>query len=339
MADTRMWQQTRQQSTEQMLPSSTPRQSYIPHVMGEQPHFIVKPDLQNTGDFPSIGNEAKIATVDSSGKSKVGSIWQPETQQSIQPGHTSVPSSTAVSELHAHESERQDRLFKKHGDGVTAFTGGSAGSVASEGAVGEHQAGNAAPDSASTVVSAVPKRKFRERAVPTTRVGRALSFAGLGAGLAWGAAQDAITAAVTPPDPSGRSRPVLSERNARLLANALCRMRGAALKIGQMLSIQDEDLMPPQVAAALEQVRQSADAMPRRQLEATLKEELGSDWQSRVAHFDWEPSAAASIGQVHKAQLHDGRDIAMKIQYPGASSDWYPQPGLEMCYSCSLCNS
>jgi hypothetical protein len=73
-----------------------------------------------------------------------------------------------------------------------------------------------------------------------------------------------------------------------------------------------------QVAAALETVRQSADAMPRRQLEATLREELGSDWHSLVAEFDWEPSAAASIGQVHKAQLHDGRTIAMKIQYPGA---------------------
>ena len=77
-------------------------------------------------------------------------------------------------------------------------------------------------------------------------------------------------------------------------------------------------MMPPQVAAALEQVRQSADVMPRRQLETALREELGDNWETLVAEFDWEPSAAASIGQVHKARLHDGRQVAMKIQYPGA---------------------
>ena len=65
------------------------------------------------------------------------------------------------------------------------------------------------------------------------------------------------------------------------------------------------------------QVRQQADVMPRQQLEATLSTQLGSNWQSRVASFEWEPAAAASIGQVHRAVLHDGRSVAMKIQYPG----------------------
>jgi aarF domain-containing kinase len=164
----------------------------------------------------------------------------------------------------------------------------------------------------------LPKRKFRERAVPSSRMSRAFGFAGMGAGLAWGAASDAVTSAFTGGSDGQGGRAVLSEANARRLANGLCRMRGAALKIGQMMSIQDEDMMPPQVAAALEQVRQSADVMPRGQLEATLTEELGDDWRSKVAEFEWEPSAAASIGQVHKARLHDGRQVAMKIQYPGA---------------------
>ena len=84
-------------------------------------------------------------------------------------------------------------------------------------------------------------------------------------------------------------------------------------------SIQDEDMMPPQVAAALEQVRQSADVMPRHQLETTMREELGENWEKLVAEFDWEPSAAASIGQVHRARLHDGRQVAMKVQYPGTN--------------------
>eukprot|EP00892_Ulva_mutabilis_P001014 jgi/Ulvmu1/10913/UM007_0090.1 len=165
----------------------------------------------------------------------------------------------------------------------------------------------------------IPKRKFRERQVPSSRIGRAAGFAGLGAGLVWGAATDAVTRALGPVS-AQQGAGMLSEANAQRLANALCRMRGAALKIGQMMSIQDEDVLPPAVAAALEKVRQQADVMPRHQLEAALAEQLGADWQSRVATFDWEPSAAASIGQVHKATLHDGREIAMKVQYPGVAN-------------------
>jgi aarF domain-containing kinase len=90
----------------------------------------------------------------------------------------------------------------------------------------------------------------------------------------------------------------MTEDNAERLANALCRMRGAALKLGQMISIQDENVLPPQFQAALERVRAGADVMPRRQLEKVLREQLGADWESRVAEFDFNPMAAASIGQV-----------------------------------------
>lgn len=100
----------------------------------------------------------------------------------------------------------------------------------------------------------VPKRKFREREVPSSRLGRAVGFAGLGAGLVWGAATDAVSRALGPASTHDGSG-MLSEANAQRLANALCRMRGAALKIGQMMSIQDDDVLPPAVAAALEKVR------------------------------------------------------------------------------------
>jgi aarF domain-containing kinase len=90
----------------------------------------------------------------------------------------------------------------------------------------------------------------------------------------------------------------MTEDNAERLANALCRMRGAALKLGQMISIQDENVLPPQFQAALERVRAGADVMPRRQLEKVLRDQLGVDWESRVAEFDYTPLAAASIGQV-----------------------------------------
>jgi len=112
----------------------------------------------------------------------------------------------------------------------------------------------------------------------------------------------------------------VSESNAERLAAALCRMRGAALKLGQMVSIQDEALLPPTLAKALERVRAGADVMPRRQLEAQLVSQLGPRWHEQVSDFDWRPSAAASIGQVHRAVLKkDGRQIAIKVQYPGVA--------------------
>lgn len=74
---------------------------------------------------------------------------------------------------------------------------------------------------------------------------------------------------------------------------------------------------PTQIQSALERVRAGADVMPRSQLEGQLVAELGRDWSNSLASFDFTPRAAASIGQVHAAQMHDGTQVAMKIQYPG----------------------
>ncbi len=107
--------------------------------------------------------------------------------------------------------------------------------------------------------------------------------------------------------------------NARRLARRLSRMRGAAMKLGQLLSLEGEDFLPPEVSEALALLRSDADAMPEEQLRAVLAEEYGAEWQARFAHFDPEPIAAASIGQVHEARLADGRELALKVQYPGVS--------------------
>lgn len=169
------------------------------------------------------------------------------------------------------------------------------------------------------------RRVFRERRVPSSPIGRALGFAGMGASLLFGSFVDGVRNTLgpsqPPPEVQGQnlSSTFLTEQNAERLANALCRMRGAALKIGQMLSIQDETVLPPQVQAALERVRNGADVMPRRQLERVLRDELGNNWQSKFKEFDFEPRAAASIGQVHSAHLPDGRRVALKIQYPGVA--------------------
>ena len=119
---------------------------------------------------------------------------------------------------------------------------------------------------------------------------------------------------------SGRAderKSVISAESAEMIADALCKMRGAALKLGQMISIQDESLLPPEIAGALARVRQGADLMPGDQMAEVLEAELGADWKDQVEWFDDEPMAAASIGQVHEAVLKDGRAVVMKIQYPG----------------------
>ncbi|CAA6653831.1 unnamed protein product [Spirodela intermedia] len=174
------------------------------------------------------------------------------------------------------------------------------------------------------IVQARRQRRPRERRVPSTPLGRAIGFAGLGAGLAWGTLQESAKRLIFGAPQSNEKQsvvsPFLSEQNAERLALALCRMRGAALKLGQMLSIQDESLVPAPILAALDIVRQGADVMPRSQLDSVLGTELGPEWSSKLSSFDYEPLAAASIGQVHQAVMKDGLKVAVKIQYPGVAN-------------------
>jgi aarF domain-containing kinase len=168
-----------------------------------------------------------------------------------------------------------------------------------------------------------PSRSMMQegRAVPSSRVGRAAGFASLGFGLAWGTFSEVAGRLVG----SGtKGNPISSDANADRLAATLCRMRGAALKMGQMLSIQDESLLPPVLTRALNQVRQGADAMPNYQLLQQMESQLGKDWRQKFETFDELPFAAASIGQVHRATIvkDDGsiRQVVVKVQYPGVAN-------------------
>lgn len=91
------------------------------------------------------------------------------------------------------------------------------------------------------------------------------------------------------------------------------------MKLGQLLSLEADDLLPPEVARALASLRDAGHAMPHAQLARVLRDAYGRGWQSRFRRFDFEPIAAASIGQVHTATAADGRELALKIQYPGVA--------------------
>jgi predicted unusual protein kinase regulating ubiquinone biosynthesis (AarF/ABC1/UbiB family) len=112
---------------------------------------------------------------------------------------------------------------------------------------------------------------------------------------------------------------LLSAKNARKLARRLARMRGAAMKLGQLLSLESEDILPREFADALAVLRAQADTMPASQVRRVLGGAYGKGWEARFREFDFEPLASASIGQVHRAVAADGRELALKVQYPGVA--------------------
>jgi predicted unusual protein kinase regulating ubiquinone biosynthesis (AarF/ABC1/UbiB family) len=112
---------------------------------------------------------------------------------------------------------------------------------------------------------------------------------------------------------------LLTATNADRLAKRLSSMRGAAMKLGQLMSMEGADFLPPEFTRALTILRADADAMPHTQLRRILARAYGKAWQERFLEFSFEPIAAASIGQVHRVVTADGRDIVLKIQYPGVA--------------------
>jgi predicted unusual protein kinase regulating ubiquinone biosynthesis (AarF/ABC1/UbiB family) len=113
----------------------------------------------------------------------------------------------------------------------------------------------------------------------------------------------------------------LQARTAEQLFQVLGQLKGGAMKLGQALSV-FEAALPEDVAApyraALTKLQEAAPPLPAATVHKVLASELGPDWRSRFQSFDDTPAAAASIGQVHKAVWSDGREVAVKIQYPGA---------------------
>jgi aarF domain-containing kinase len=161
-----------------------------------------------------------------------------------------------------------------------------------------------------------PSTPRRTAPVPQGRTRRFLHLGRAVGELAAGAAAEGLQRL------SRGERPALADLmltpdNARRLAERLSQMRGAVMKLGQLMSMDGHGVLPPEFTALLAGLRDRAHGMPATQLAEVLEREYGADWHKRFRRLTFEPVASASIGQVHRAETHDGRLLALKIQHPG----------------------
>ncbi|MCF7982778.1 MAG: AarF/ABC1/UbiB kinase family protein [Thiohalocapsa sp.] len=162
------------------------------------------------------------------------------------------------------------------------------------------------PDGTFGAGSSVPSRRLSR----LWHLGRATTDLAAGIGL-----RGMIDMARARGDAGGRIQ--LTPEATRRFTDRLGRMRGAVMKMGQLMSMDGADVFTPEAAEIMATLRDRAEPMPMSQLVQVLESEWGSDWNKHFKRFEFKPVAAASIGQVHRAETRDGRRLALKVQFPG----------------------
>ncbi|RYG62809.1 AarF/ABC1/UbiB kinase family protein, partial [bacterium] len=159
--------------------------------------------------------------------------------------------------------------------------------------------------------------------IKTSRMLRVASMTGAAAGMGVRMATSKAMASGGGRDSESRQAAATRQQllAARQLVNVLSGMRGAAMKVGQSLSTIDMGLVPeeirPEFQAILAELQHSAKPSPFKAVRKVVEADLGAPIEDLFASFEETPIAAASIGQVHRATLKDGRGVAVKVQYPG----------------------
>jgi len=161
-----------------------------------------------------------------------------------------------------------------------------------------------------------PEDRNRQRAVPSGRFARFGTFGRLVGGVAGGMAAEGARRLRSGERIAPRDL-VLTPGNVQRMTDRLSHLRGAAMKMGQMISLDAGEFLPEELSKILATLRDQANFMPTKQLDKVLKSEWGPDWRKQFRWFSPRPIAAASIGQVHKALTRDGELLAIKVQYPG----------------------
>jgi predicted unusual protein kinase regulating ubiquinone biosynthesis (AarF/ABC1/UbiB family) len=154
------------------------------------------------------------------------------------------------------------------------------------------------------------------RAVPSGRLSRLGVFGRMAGSVAGGVVAEGARRLAAGERPQ-MSDLLLTPANVTRVTDQLSQLRGAAMKLGQMISMDAGDILPQELTDILSRLRNQAYHMPPAQLQTVLAAQWGKDWRTRFVRFGASPIAAASIGQVHKATTRDGRELAVKVQYPG----------------------
>ena len=152
--------------------------------------------------------------------------------------------------------------------------------------------------------------------LPRTRLARLAHLGELAGKVAGGVLAEGLRQAARGNLPRAADL-LLTPANARRVTEKLSELRGAAMKVGQLLSMDAGDILPAELAELLARLRADARPMPMSEVVTVMQQSLGEGWEQQFKRFSFTPMAAASIGQVHKAISQSDRNLALKIQYPG----------------------